>query len=308
MEVKEITTKIRPQVYDEAIKILEKKDYRSLAEFVLPESKEALKITIESIKLPVPKMLEVDFLAKIKMKDTCFLLHAEFESFYQNNKQMMKRMLEYYSYLKYYSDLAVYQVVVILKKPERIKNVKSEFKEKINGIKYFEYKYNVLKVYEMNKDDVLKEGKVVLYPFRIFMKYKEKRIKDHIKECLEVVASLEDKDYYFLTVQCLRKFYQKTEYQEFVKEEILVQSELFRGPYEMGINEGIQLGKVEGIQLGKEEGIQLGKEEGIQLGKGENQKEIVKKAYLKGLDINLISELTGLSKNELSRLRKEIPL
>ncbi len=35
----------RPQTYDETIKILEKKDYRGIAEFILPSIKDAEEIS-----------------------------------------------------------------------------------------------------------------------------------------------------------------------------------------------------------------------------------------------------------------------
>ena len=83
----------RPQTYDETIKILEKKDYRGIAEFILPSVKEADEISLEHTKLSVPDMREMDFLAKINMNNESFILHIEFETVYKSNTQMMKRML-----------------------------------------------------------------------------------------------------------------------------------------------------------------------------------------------------------------------
>ena len=51
----------------------------------------------------------------------------------------------------------------------------------------------------------------------------------------------------------------------------------------------------------RNEGIRIGKAEGIK----ENQKEIVKKMLRKGLEINLIEEITGLNKEEIEKIRKE---
>jgi len=44
----------RPQTYDETIRTLEKKDYRGIAEFILPAVKEADEISLEHTKLSVP--------------------------------------------------------------------------------------------------------------------------------------------------------------------------------------------------------------------------------------------------------------
>ncbi len=51
----------RPQAYDETIKLLEKKDYRGRAEFILPSIKDAKKVSLEYTQLSVPDMREMDF-------------------------------------------------------------------------------------------------------------------------------------------------------------------------------------------------------------------------------------------------------
>ncbi|STA91656.1 DUF4351 domain-containing protein [Clostridium cochlearium] len=56
---------------------------------------------------------------------------------------------------------------------------------------------------------------------------------------------LEDKDYYFLTVECIKKLYKESKYEKYVKEEILMQSSLYREPYEKGIKEGELKGRRE---------------------------------------------------------------
>lgn len=52
--------------------------------------------------------------------------------------------------------------------------------------------------------------------------------------CLSVGEEIEDTDYYFLTLKCLKKLYQTSEYENFVKEEIYMSSVLYREPYEKG--------------------------------------------------------------------------
>jgi flagellar biosynthesis/type III secretory pathway protein FliH len=65
-------------------------------------------------------------------------------------------------------------------------------------------------------------------------------------ECLSVVEKIEDTDYYFLTVECLKKIYQTSEYEDFVEEEIYMSSALYKEPYEKGREEGIAKGLQEG--------------------------------------------------------------
>lgn len=187
----------RPQTYDETIKVLEKKDFRGIAEFILPVVKSAEEVSLEHTQLSIPDMREMDFLTKVNMGSDSFILHIEFETAYKSNVEMMKRMLRYYTYIKWHNDLPVYQVLV------------------------------------------------VLYPLRVFMKYDEENEQDHIEECLLVVEDLEDKDYYFLTVECIKKLYKKSKYEKYVKEEILMKSTLYREPYEKGIAEGVKEGKID---------------------------------------------------------------
>ncbi|MBU3185204.1 DUF4351 domain-containing protein [Clostridium estertheticum] len=75
------------------------------------------------------------------------------------------------------------------------------------------------------------------------MKHDGETEKEHILECLSVVEKIEDTDYYFLTVECLKKIYQTSEYEEFVEEEIYMSSALYKEPYEKGREEGLQEGE-----------------------------------------------------------------
>ena len=60
------------------------------------------------------------------------------------------------------------------------------------------------------------------------------------------------------------------------------------------------------FEEGKMEGIIEGKMEGIIEGEVKSKIEIALKALKKGIDINTISELTGLSEGEIGRLRTNL--
>ena len=68
---------------------------------------------------------------------------------------------------------------------------------------------------------------------------------------------------------------------------------------EEGLKEGHKEGKEEGLKEGKEEGIKKGRAEGAK----RNSCDIAKRMLEKGIDIETISELTGLTVEEVSRLR-----
>ena len=66
-----------------------------------------------------------------------------------------------------------------------------------------------------------------------------------------------------------------------------------------GIQKGIQKGIQEGIQKGRQEGIQKGIQKGIQ----EGRQQVVLNMLQKKLDASLISEVTGLSEEEIKNLK-----
>ena len=69
---------------------------------------------------------------------------------------------------------------------------------------------------------------------------------------------------------------------------------------EEGREEGHKVGKEEGLKEGKEEGIKEGREEGAK----RNSCDIAKRMLEKGIDIETISELTGLTEKEISKLNR----
>ena len=67
---------------------------------------------------------------------------------------------------------------------------------------------------------------------------------------------------------------------------------------ETGREEGHKVGKEEGLKEGKEEGIKEGREEGAK----QKSFDIAKRMLEKGIDVETISELTGLTEKEISEL------
>ena len=78
---------------------------------------------------------------------------------------------------------------------------------------------------------------------------------------------------------------------------------------EEGREEGHKVGKEEGLKVGREEGHKEGKEEGLKEGRAEGARQksfdIAKRMLEKGIDIETISELTGLTAEEFSMLKEK---
>ena len=72
--------------------------------------------------------------------------------------------------------------------------------------------------------------------------------------------------------------------------------------FKQGMEKGIEKGRQEGIEKGRQEGIEKGRQEGIEKGIKENQILTAKNMKNKNMDLNLISELTGLSIKEIENL------
>ncbi|UZW15178.1 DUF4351 domain-containing protein [Clostridium pasteurianum] len=100
---------------------------------------------------------------------------------------------------------------------------------------------------------MLNNDRLVLYPLRVFMQHENESDEEHIKECLKVVEELEDKDYYYLTVELSKRLYKCEFVENYIKEEIYMASVLYKEPYEKGKEEGIKEGIKEGIEKGKSE-------------------------------------------------------
>ena len=71
---------------------------------------------------------------------------------------------------------------------------------------------------------------------------------------------------------------------------------------ESGREEGHKVGKEEGLKEGKKEGLKEGREEG----RGEERLKIAMNLIRVGASCEVITQATGLSAEEVSRLRKEL--
>ena len=75
-----------------------------------------------------------------------------------------------------------------------------------------------------------------------------------------------------------------------------------------GVQEGKKLGIEEGHASGVKEGHAFGLKEGLARGVAENQRSIAVNMLTKGMDAVLISELTGLSEEDISSLSQAAKL
>ena len=69
-----------------------------------------------------------------------------------------------------------------------------------------------------------------------------------------------------------------------------------------GFDEGFDIGREQGIDIGREQGIDIGREQGIDIGAKKRSIEIAKRMKGKGICADDISDLTGLSVEEIEKI------
>ena len=73
-----------------------------------------------------------------------------------------------------------------------------------------------------------------------------------------------------------------------------------------GLKEGHKLGREEGKKIGREEGEKIGREEGEKIGAKKAKIDIVTKLLERNLSISEISEISGISIDEIEQIKKQI--
>ena len=70
-------------------------------------------------------------------------------------------------------------------------------------------------------------------------------------------------------------------------------------------NEGEKKGRREGLQEGERKGRREGRQEGRQEGRKEERQEVILKMLEKKADTSFIAEVTGLSEEEINKLKND---
>ncbi len=136
-----------------------------------------------------------------------------------------------------------------------------------------------------------------LYFFLMFLK--KKIAKDAFTKTIEKAVATVKKD------ESARLDYMNLdEYLDMLVDEEKAKS--LKEGIEAGKAQGLQEGKAQGLQEGKAQGLQEGKAQGLQEGKTQGLQqskiEIAKKMLSKGMPLDLIVEMTGLSEEEIKKL------
>ena len=218
-----------------------------------------------------------------ELKRTIIILIADFEI--KGIEQAKKYFTEWEIREKDYSELILTDVlkIRIIELPKYIKykvnnpnlNLWTEFLENPEVINMSE------RDIENEKDESIKTTK--------------KAIKQ-AKDTLEQIS----KDKHEQELARLRKKY--------IMDQNAIQEYEYCQGVEDGKRDGVEIGKRGGIEIGKRDGIEIGKRDGIEIGKNDGIQfekiETAKKMLAKKMPIDVIIEITGLSKEEIEKVEK----
>ena len=254
-----------------------------------------LKLNISNIEF-VDKELqrvekrEADIVALCNIDNKESILHIELQN--TNDLDMNKRMLRYYTDISLrFKDIDIFQYVIYTGK-DRLK-----MKDNINTTN-LNYKYTILDMKTIDCEEMIKLNTPDAIVLSILCDFKDKDEKEILAFLMKKIKELVGEDLNSLRkyMLMLEKLSENRNLKDKLKEveEMLRVIELEKLPsYELGIERGIERGRFEGLT------------QGIQ--KGTIQKAIeIAKNLLDVLDVKTISLKTGLSIEEINKLKDEM--
>jgi len=222
--------------------------------------------------------------------DHPFILHVEYQT--TNDKQMLSRMLLYHAFLFYQKQLPVRQYVIYVGREK----LKMEHQVQSDS---FSYQYHLVDLRSFSYQTFLESSssrEVLLAILANFEGERGELVAEKIMAKLEQITTskleLSQRALQLIRLAVLRdlnntvfNLAKKMAITIDIKDDTLYQ-------------QGLQHGKEEGLQ----QGLQKGKEEGKLAGKEEDALKMLKK----GLDLDLISEITELPAERIAQLKQQM--
>ena len=72
--------------------------------------------------------------------------------------------------------------------------------------------------------------------------------------------------------------------------------------FQKGLKKGLEQGLEQGLERGLEQGLEQGRQEGMELGVQAGQQSLIQKLSLKGMSIEMIAEMTDLSRKSIKKM------
>jgi len=302
---------------DEIWKNIIDKFFEEFIEFFLPDlykdidfNKKIIPLEQELNKL-LPKSKEskrrIDKLFQVSLKngqENLILIHIEIQGYY--DLDFSERLFSYYYriYDRFKRNIETLAIFT-----DNNKNYKPNlFEKKFYGTEII-FKYDVYKILEQKEEELLKSNNIfALVVLATLYSIKSNNNKDlHFEFKLRLAELLFKRNY------SEKYYYELLTFIDVLLDTDVLKSELFylevnkmatkQKKKEIICNlEKIIIKK--GIEKGLKQGIEEGKKQGKIQGKIESKKEIIVNMYKKGFDINIISEITNLSEEEINKIIK----
>ena len=138
---------------------------------------------------------------------------------------------------------------------------------------------------------------IVIIELKKFKEYKEKTNLKTLNSWIEFIECPEVIDMSNKEIQKAKKVLEEISQDE--HEQYLAE---LREKFIMDQKAIEEAGYDKGLKTGREQGVKQGIKQGIEQGKKENSLQTAKKMLAKKFDINTISEITGLTVEELKKL------
>jgi len=169
------------QDYDVTIKKLVKNFPQDYVRLVFKNA--AAKIELLNVELPATKHY-TNVLVKVTVANETFIFHLEFFSSYE--KDAPARMYGYAARIaSQYPELGIYGVVLYLNEEDRDKPFPNFYEKWILGERRSYHKFDVIKIWELAADDVLRQQIIGLLPVVALMQHEKESTEQVIRAAID---------------------------------------------------------------------------------------------------------------------------
>lgn len=261
-----------------------------------------------------------DKLVRVQLKngeDQWVLVHIEVQGGKPN--EFPKRMFQYFYRTFDYFDRSIYALALFT--DDKAKYNLNEFKYNFYGTKLY-YHYNTYRIANQSENELLQSNNpfalAILAGLYLIKSKKNKesvfQYKLNLMRLLfegKIVSKETKREYLRKLLIFIDHIMRLPDNQEIVLIEQLkplIEKEEFDMGLSLDDTSIAKYYKKLGIEEGKAEGKEEGKKEGKKEGKAEGRAEVAVKMLCKGVELDIIAETTGFTKDEILKFQKEMKL
>jgi len=225
---------------------------------------------------------EADIVANINDE---YILHLEIQN--ANDKKMSKRMLRYYTDILEITDLPINQYVVYIGKN------KANFETKLER-DLLNYSYNFVDIHTIDCEVLLSQDSPEALVLAILCDFKNKNPKDIVQYIINKLYEYanDDSNNYRKYIMMLEVLSENRNLKEIVKESEMLRTVTYQD--------------LPSWEIGFEQGITQGIAQGSKKERSRTTKIIIINSLKKGLDEELIQEITGVDLETINRIKEEL--